>query len=571
MKKAKDVQFGQIVFYCKFSNPTAYKKSKNPCRALITPRDPRNGKLITKRQLYETDSDEFVNYCVRGKSPNHIIQEIFPQAAQHLIGKMQEMGMIDAGKNSPDSHDLAALGRAFEEQFFSQHIEKDHWHDSTVEKYRGQYSTLMGELEGVPAEIVDTEQYKALQLKICLNALKDSGEYRLDFKYGDKAPSSGQARTNLLNLLIWDLKMIDGRNIPVAPFPYKGKRPRNEELKIRAAHVRCYPQEDLHKLFSTPKVTKQGLLMVDCGLRIGENAGSLWVSLHSITGSQGILYYLTVTGQVTPFTKVRTEITKTDTSYRSISISQELGEYLIHQKQQLTDKYGDVNMRLMCAKEENGRLMDDAKTARQYLTNIADAITDVLRSEDVIDHQKEFRIIEFDKERQAKALKSELTCHSLRRNFCTWMHCSSGLDVPEIYRQMGHAFDDGQKKSSWRGLTKDELYQMCLRRYVSGTWWYPAHPLRYDAISKYTATEVPTCGLELTLHPGESVELILKDTEPDNQIHLRGENLDMELLRAEESTESVISYALLANSSKTQIHKICHPFDIDEKEGEISE
>lgn len=105
---------------------------------------------------------------------------------------------------------------------------------------------------------------------------------------------------------------------------------------------------------------------------------------------------------------------------------------------------------------------------------------------------------------------------------------------------------------------------MCLQRYVSGTWRYREQPLRYDAIGRYAATEVPTCGLELTLHPRESVELILTDTEPDNRIKLSQENLDVELIRTEESTESKCTYALLAQRITKEIRTVRHPFDIEE-------
>lgn len=371
MKNDNKWEYGGIVFHCKFSNPSAYKKSKKPCRALVTPHDPKSGKLLTKRQLYGTDSDEPVNYCVRGASPEDIRSRILPHTGQYLTAKMQEAGLLSEIRANHAEHDLAELGRAFEEPFFSHHVPRDHWCESTVHTYKGQYKVLMDELEGITAESLDAEKYKELQLKICINALQKSEENKPNFQYGDKPSSSGKTRINLFYLLIWDLKLIEGINIPVTPFPYKGKMSRSEELLIRTDKARYYPACDILKLFSNPKVAEQGLLMADCGLRISETAGLLWASLHAVEGSQGMLYYLSVSGQITPTVGIRTEITKTDVAYRTVPVSKPLGEHLFHQKQNWTEKYGDISMCLMCSNPKNGRLSDDAKNTGKYMKNIA--------------------------------------------------------------------------------------------------------------------------------------------------------------------------------------------------------
>ena len=564
MKYKNDLEYGKNAFYCKYSKPSAYRNSSMPCRALITPRDPRTGKLVTKRQLYGTDSDEPVNYCVRGKSPAQIEREIFPKAAQLMIGEMQEMGIISTKKSEQEKHDLAHLGASFENTFFDLHTVKDNWGDSTIKTYRGQYKTLLQELEGIAAEELDEEGYRTLQLKIFANALEDSNEDRQTFCYGDSPSSSGKTRVHLLYLLLQDLKQIEGYAIPVTPVRYKGKISRTQELLIYIDKARYYPPEDIEKLILDARVTRQGNIVVDCGLRISEDCGLLWASLYALQGSQGRLYYLAVVGQMTA-EGIRTEIGKTDAAYRTIPISRELGDELFQQKEKLEGQYGDISLKLLCGRPEEQDLNDSPKVARRYQSNLASAVTAVLRTDAVIQHQKELRVFEFDVERQDKEMISELTCHSLRRFFDTWMHCASGLEESEIDRQMGHAAALERNESRCRGLTREALYKMCLKRYVSGTWIYPAHPLCYSAAGQYKATEVPACALELVISPGEEIELVLEDTEPGNQILLHHSVLNVELVQTEEKNESEMTYALLASKEKYEICAVRKPFAVDEE------
>src|SRR5699024_2726637 len=93
---------------------------------------------------------------------------------------------------------------------------------------------------------------------------------------------------------------------------------------------------------------------------------------------------------------------------------------------------------------------------------------------------KSERVYTFNEIAQNTELKSMLTPHALRRNFCSWLYCKSGLNSPEIYRQMGHA-DKNRPKRTATGLTPEELRLMCLHKYVSPTLYHPANPLRYSA------------------------------------------------------------------------------------------
>lgn len=45
-------EFNGITFRIHYSFPAAISESKNPCRALVTPLHPADGKAITKKQLY---------------------------------------------------------------------------------------------------------------------------------------------------------------------------------------------------------------------------------------------------------------------------------------------------------------------------------------------------------------------------------------------------------------------------------------------------------------------------------------------------------------------------------------
>ena len=122
------------------------------------------------------------------------------------------------------------------------------------------------------------------------------------------------------------------------------------------------------------------------------------------------------------------------------------------------------------------------------------------------------RVYLFDQAAQDEKLLSMLTCHSLRRNFCTGLYCDAQLDTPEIYRQMGHEY----KQQPYRvatGLTPEELRLMYLRKHVSASLYHPANPLRYSVDGAPHATEVPACEIQLTIPPGACIELTVEDTE----------------------------------------------------------
>ena len=96
---------------------------------------------------------------------------------------------------------------------------------------------------------------------------------------------------------------------------------------------------------------------------------------------------------------------------------------------------------------------------------------------------------------------------------------------------------------------------MCLRKYVSPSLHHSANPLRYSVVGPIHATEVPACEVVLTIPPGSKIELIVKDTEPGNIVHLAGEGLDIQLLREDEREDVQYTYALLPNEAESTIVK----------------
>lgn len=96
---------------------------------------------------------------------------------------------------------------------------------------------------------------------------------------------------------------------------------------------------------------------------------------------------------------------------------------------------------------------------------------------------------------------------------------------------------------------------MCLEKHVSHTLYHSANPLRYDAGGPFQATEVPACCVELTLMPGESVELTVEDTEPGTVTRISGEGLIIQQLRRDERRNVTYDYGLLSSEETTAVVK----------------
>ena len=374
--------------------------------------------------------------------------------------------------------------------------------------------------------------------------------------YGDEPPSSARKRMSLLYELIQDLKQVEGIPIPAVPTRYNSKPSRQQQLLDRIDSARSLPESLLRSACAQPPLQGQAGLMIDAGLRISEDAGLLFDSLRAIDTSQGTLYYVEITGQLSPSGK-RTEITKTDSSYRTVPISYELAQDLVRYRQKLEETHGDLSLRLLCGQGEEDGFNDSPAKAAAWQERISKLVPQLLRQKDFSRALASARAYCFSQKAQDIALRDRSTCHALRRNFCTWLYCQSGLDTAEIYRQMGHSYGPLQKKAA--GLTPEELRRMCLRKYVSPTLYHSANPLRYSVDGAQRMTEVPACEVILTLPTGTSIELTVEDSEPGNAIQITGEGLNVQLLRKDERHDMQYTYALLTDEAEIAIltkHKL---------------
>lgn len=309
--------------------------------------------------------------------------------------------------------------------------------------------------------------------------------------------------------------------------------------------ARSLPYDFLHTACVTGAIPGQLGILADGGLRISELAGLLFSCLHAIDTSQGTLYYIEINGQLTPSGK-RTEITKTAASYRIVPLSPELGEELNRQRQQLEEQLGDLAFRLMCGQASCDEYIDTPAQAAAWQKKVGEQIPELLRSTSLIDAMVSERAYVFNLDVQNKYLFSMITCHALRRNYCTWLYCYSGLCTSEIYRLMGHS-DKARPKSSSEGLTDTDLRRICLQNYVSHTLYHTPGSLTYSLSNTIRATEVPACNINLILPPKATINLILEDTEPSNRIHYSSDGILVEEVRREKTRNPQYDYSLLAS------------------------
>lgn len=542
----KTVDYGGVSFRVRTAYPRGRKASKAPCRALISPINPETGEVITKRQLFSSESDCPVDKPVYGVNPADIEEHHFPAIANELIQAMYQAGLLAASNRYEPTHDLGDAAESFKEMFFS--IHQQQWAERTIDDYRRQYDILVTELRGTTAESLTPEIYRALQERICRNAA-GTARKKSDWVAGTEAPPSGAKRLNLLYLLIWDLKTTEGYNIPLVPTRYAGKPSRQDLLLSYIDSARSIPRNLLKQVCDETVLSGQVGILADTGLRISEYGGLLFCSIARLEGSQGSMYYLRVTGQLGVSSNTRTEIPKTTSSYRVVPLSVELGEILMQRQQELERDYGNVSLMLMCGSVQAGEYCTDAKTVSGTMNNITEQIPELLRDPRILEALKKSRPYRFDEVCQDNYLLSMLTCHALRRNFCTWIYCESGMDTKQAYQQMGHAKKSEMRRSGAIGATPGEIYHMCLQKHVSRTLYHDPHPLRYQAGEEFSETEVPACAIELTLPANSRWQLIVAETEPMAHTSCQGDNVSVSQKWQEDIRCRSDGYALLADPS----------------------
>ncbi len=305
---------------------------------------------------------------------------------------------------------------------------------------------------------------------------------------------------SILCTLIEELKDIEDIPIPVIPTPYNGKASPQALLMECTDKGRSLPLALLRKACADSVLDMQAAIMADAGLRIGEVTGLLFGSLRSLETSQGTQYYLVIDGQVQR-SGVRTDKPKTPAAYRSVPLSTELGAALMRLRRELEEKYGDLSLCLMCGQADPDGFTADPARVRAWRTKTEAEVSALLWQPAFFQAICAARVYLFDQAAQDEKLLSMLTCHALRRNFCTGLYCDAQLDTPEIYRQMGHEYKQQPYRAA-TGLTPAELRLMCLRKHVSVSLYHPANPLRYSVDETMQATEVPACEIQLTIPTG---------------------------------------------------------------------
>ena len=515
----EDFEHNGVYFKTNLSYPSSYKASDTPCRIRITPRDPKTGKAITKRQLRGSDSDKPAETAIFGRDIEDIRKNLFPPVADGIIAQMHLAGFFDSGQASTaPAVDLGELARTYRDAFFAFSQRERNWAPLTVKDYGYQFDKLIPHLDGINALTINDEIYTAVFESIC-DAARKATKVKQDDPY-QEVPSAAQKRYGLLKQLISYLIEEDDIQIDCLPPDLDGKTSHLSSIMSQVDGVRSLPPDELLALCKNSPLADVISILTDTGLRIGEFTGLLFCSLGYLDGSQGRMYYLRVSGQLLPDGK-RTEMPKTLPSYRIIPLCPDVGEAMYQRAMTLSAIHGDLSLQLLCGQSEGDAFLTDPATMRIYRDHLSNAITDLLRNEGMLQSLYAARQYVFNIKQQNEHVYRRLTGHSERRNFCTFLYCHSGFDAPEIPKLMGHADKTRKQPSTSYGATPSEMYRMCLRRYVSQSLLHSAQPLRYQA-DNFKRSEVPSCALELTLPPHSSYDLIVDDMDPENELHFSG-------------------------------------------------
>ena len=547
----EDFEHNGVYFKTNLSYPSSYKASDTPCRIRITPRDPKTGKAITKRQLRGSDSDKPAETAIFGRDIEDIRKNLFPPVADGIIAQMHLAGFFDSGQASTaPAVDLGELARTYRDAFFAFSQRERNWAPLTVKDYGYQFDKLIPHLDGINALTINDEIYTAVFESIC-DAARKATKVKQDDPY-QEVPSAAQKRYGLLKQLISYLIEEDDIQIDCLPPDLDGKTSHLSSIMSQVDGVRSLPPDELLALCKNSPLADVISILTDTGLRIGEFTGLLFCSLGYLDGSQGRMYYLRVSGQLLPDGK-RTEMPKTLPSYRIIPLCPEVGEAMYQRAMTLSAIHGDLSLQLLCGQSEGDAFLTDPATMRIYRDHLSNAITDLLRNEGMLQSLYAARQYVFNIKQQNEHVYRRLTGHSERRNFCTFLYCHSGFDAPEIPKLMGHADKTRKQPSTSYGATPSEMYRMCLRRYVSQSLLHSAQPLRYQA-DNFKRSEVPSCALELTLPPHSSYDLIVDDMDPENELHFSG-TLTAQKVRQDDFTPGPYLYALLADPDMYMVRR----------------
>ena len=516
-----------IKFTIRITYPRRYEGTSKPCEGKVTPvpsPDFVSPQKQDSKSPQKSDSLKKPIATLRGVNEEDVWNRR-EFVARKLMVRYPELAESKAPENPDGGLLLADVAREYAEPFFASNRRR--WGANTESGYRHQFDILVGEMKDIYLSELTAETYKVLQIRICQQALlgsRDPGRAS-SWKYGDAPASSARKRLYLLYSFLLFLKNEEGLSFPVRPTRYNCTTPRQEQLLERTDYVRSLPDEPLRRACATSQFLNLAGVLLDAGLRISEAAGLLFSSVRTIETSQGRMYYLEITGQLSK-NGIRSERTKTDASYRTVPLSPQLGEALLQHREEMEKLHGDLSLRLMCGISDGNTFSDDPAVANSWRDGAADMITEFLRSEEIQDLLTKARPFTFNLAAQNESQKSMATAHAFRRACCTRQYTRSCEDTDTIYRYMGHA----DKTLAWApsgpfGLTDDELRKMCLRQYVSCTPFHPELPLRYAADGEIHTSEVPACQINLVIPAGFDFTLLVKNTEPGNVTRISGDDV----------------------------------------------
>ncbi|MEG1873012.1 MAG: hypothetical protein RR194_03105, partial [Ruthenibacterium sp.] len=500
--------------------------------------------------------------------PQDIYHNKLPQVAASILAQMKERGLLPR-EESAVLNDLSDLAKMHEDDFFHYYAATGRCNAETLCEYRGQYKLMLATLPHVEAETLTQDVYLALQYSVCETALSTARNMQ-SWKPGDAAPPSAQKRLYLLYRLLDYLKHVENCPMPLIPCPYQGRVTNTQQLLELMEDVRIYPDRLLAAFSGLCAQASEPAnlllaVMLDTGLRLGEALGLLWGSLCCIDGSQGPLYYLQVTGQMDTGTHLRKELTKTESGYRTVPLSSEIGARLATRKAELAHRCGDVDLVLMLAREQGGVLLQTAQVAAQCETALSALFRAGVKQSDALSILKARRPFLFNATEQDAALERSMTLHSMRRNSCTQLHTEGGLVSAEIDLQMGHV---SQKKkrtaAAARGAkTQQEQYTVCMQKKVSKTPFRGQETLCYTVHSgaRQRQTEVPACRIQLTLQPGDCAEIFIQSTEPHNKISYDAAAMEVTTLpQSLLPTAPPIGSCVRASEAANRILAVSYPF-----------
>lgn len=513
-----------------YDRPKSRRSRAEPVRARINILGASGKKALSKGDVYGDHRKTKLDYVVYGKSVPDIYNHKVPAAAAKLYAQLIDVGYIRQNTSSnfgDESGDLAAFLESHKEEFFE--INYLDVRPETRKAYKAQYDRMIPDCRGFVIDAMTDSDYKDLINHICTSAAQQSRGEKKDWQVGEEASASGKKR---LTILFTALRYFIscGYSIPEPPEGYVGRPSREEEIMDLVDNARSFPISASNAMARAFDVTLPALfllifLQMDTEVRLSEVLALTWGNIIEIATTQGSLYALQITGQLSP-TGVRTETLKTAAAYRTIPISVPLGTAFSEQKIKLSKRFGNIdNTMILAVPSADGTTLISSpevmkKQRREYLELCRTFFDQV----GLLDALKDKRAYVFDIDRQDRHLESMLTDHALRRNRITALYTRSGITMEEICHESGHA----KKNDRPTGASVDEIKLSCLKKFAAGTQIFPQGRLKCPVSG---VAEIPACHFVIEVPPRAEIMLRAFATEPDTVVRF--------VTPAEDSVEKV--------------------------------